>query len=127
MTAKIRNMRTFSILLAGCGMLAAQTHRFTLEDLVSVEPIGESVVSPDGKTFAMARGGQIVLMPSDGGWPTRAKVEFGSCLSQAVHPSDLRTPLPVPEIHGKQAIARHSGRRRAAGSFSKPAGADTTI
>jgi dipeptidyl aminopeptidase/acylaminoacyl peptidase len=62
-------MRTFRILLATCGMLAAQTHRFSLEDLVSVEAIGESALSPDGKTFAMTRNGQIVLMPSDGGWP----------------------------------------------------------
>src|SRR5579862_8961218 len=62
-------MRTFSILLTACGILAAQTHRFTLEDLVSVEPIGETALSPDGKTFAMTRNGQIVLMPAEGGWP----------------------------------------------------------
>ena len=61
-------MRIFSILLAACGILTAQTHRFTLEDLVSLEPIGESALSPDGKTFAMTRNGQIVLMPSEGGW-----------------------------------------------------------
>jgi dipeptidyl aminopeptidase/acylaminoacyl peptidase len=61
-------MRTLSILLTACGILAAQTHRFTLEDLVSVEPIGESALSPDGTTFAMVRNGQIVLMPSEGGW-----------------------------------------------------------
>jgi len=40
-----------------------------LEDLLSAEPIGETALSPDGKTFAMTRGGQIVLMPSEGGWP----------------------------------------------------------
>jgi dipeptidyl aminopeptidase/acylaminoacyl peptidase len=62
-------MRPFLVWLAVCGILGAQTHRFTLEDLVSVEAIGESVLSPDGKTFAMTRDGQIVLMPSDGGWP----------------------------------------------------------
>ncbi len=61
-------MRTL-IVFAMCGALGAQTHRLTLEDLVSVEAIGESSLSPDGKTFAMTRGGQIVLMPSDGGWP----------------------------------------------------------
>src|SRR5208282_2478969 len=62
-------MRTLSILLAACGILTAQTHRFTLEDVLSVEAIGETVLSPDGKTFAMTRNGQIVLMPSDAGWP----------------------------------------------------------
>lgn len=46
----------------------AQVHRLTLDDLLSIEPIGETALSPDGKTFAMARGGQIVLMPSEGGW-----------------------------------------------------------
>jgi len=43
--------------------------RLTLEDLLSVEPIGETALSPDGKTFALVRNGQIVLMPSSGGWP----------------------------------------------------------
>jgi dipeptidyl aminopeptidase/acylaminoacyl peptidase len=44
-------------------------HRLTLEDLLSAEPVGETALSPDGKTFAMTRNGQIVLMPSDGSWP----------------------------------------------------------
>ena len=57
------------MLLAMCGALGAQTHRLTLEDLVSIEPVGETALSPDGKTFAMTRSGQIVLMPSEGGWP----------------------------------------------------------
>src|SRR5438128_1090148 len=58
-----------TILLLLCSVLSAQTHRLTLEDLLSVEPLGETVLSPDGKTFAMTRNGQVVLMPSDGGWP----------------------------------------------------------
>ena len=62
-------MRTLALLAAFCGAAAAQNHRLTLEDLLSAEPIGESALSPDGKTFAMTRNGQIVLMPSDGGWP----------------------------------------------------------
>ena len=62
-------MRTITMLLGICGALAAQNHRLTLEDLLSVEPIGETALSPDGKTFAMTRNGQIVLMPADGGWP----------------------------------------------------------
>jgi len=65
-------MRTLSILFAICGLLAgllnAQGRRLTLDDLVSVEAIGETALSPDGKTFAMTRNGQIVLMPADGGW-----------------------------------------------------------
>lgn len=52
-----------------CGVICAQTHRLTLEDLLSPEAIGEAALSPDGKTFAMTRGGQIILMPASGGWP----------------------------------------------------------
>jgi hypothetical protein len=47
------------ILCAFCSALGAQTHRLTLEDLVSVEAIGESSLSPDGKTFAMTREGRL--------------------------------------------------------------------
>jgi dipeptidyl aminopeptidase/acylaminoacyl peptidase len=43
--------------------------RLTLEDLVSVQPMGETALSPDGATLAFAREGQIVLMPAAGGWP----------------------------------------------------------
>ena len=46
----------------------AQTH-LTLQDLLSVDPLGETALSPDGKTVAFVRSGQIVLMPSQGGWP----------------------------------------------------------
>jgi dipeptidyl aminopeptidase/acylaminoacyl peptidase len=59
----------FAAFLAAGGWLSAQSRRLTLEDLVSVEAIGETALSPDGKTFAMTRNGQIVLMPADGGWP----------------------------------------------------------
>ncbi len=62
----------FLILSIGApSLLPAQTqaHRFTLEDLLSVEPIGETALSPDSRTFALTRNGQIVLMPADGGWP----------------------------------------------------------
>ncbi|HML17568.1 MAG TPA: S9 family peptidase [Bryobacteraceae bacterium] len=61
-------MRIVTLVFAVSGILAAQNHRLTLEDLVSAEPIGETALSPDGKTFAMTRNGQIVLMPSEGGW-----------------------------------------------------------
>lgn len=69
----LRGMRNISILLAACGLLAGSLHaqgrRLTLDDLVSVEAIGETVLSPDGKTWAMTRNGQIVLMSAEGGWP----------------------------------------------------------
>jgi dipeptidyl aminopeptidase/acylaminoacyl peptidase len=41
----------------------------TLQDLLSTNPITETALSPDGKTVAFTREGQIVLMPAEGGWP----------------------------------------------------------
>ncbi len=49
--------------------MTAQEGHLTLQDLLSVEPIGESALSPDGKTIALTRSGQIVLLPAEGGWP----------------------------------------------------------
>ena len=43
--------------------------QLTLQDLLSVEPISDSALSPDGRTIALTRAGQIVLLPSEGGWP----------------------------------------------------------
>ncbi len=54
---------------AGALWSQREAHQFTLEDILSVEPIGEAPLSPDSKTFALTRNGQIVLMPADGGWP----------------------------------------------------------
>jgi dipeptidyl aminopeptidase/acylaminoacyl peptidase len=48
---------------------AQEGGHLTLQDLLSVEPIGESALSPDGKTIALTRSGQIDLLPADGGWP----------------------------------------------------------
>jgi dipeptidyl aminopeptidase/acylaminoacyl peptidase len=48
---------------------AQESGRLTLQDLVSVEGIGETALSPDGKTFAITRNGQIDLLPATGGWP----------------------------------------------------------
>ncbi len=62
-------MRKLSIFVLVCGVALAQGRRVTLDDLLSVEAIGETALSPDGKTFAMTRNGQIVLMPAEGGWP----------------------------------------------------------
>ncbi len=48
---------------------SADGHKLTLEDLLSVEGIGDAALSPDGKSFAITRTGQINLLPSEGGWP----------------------------------------------------------
>jgi dipeptidyl aminopeptidase/acylaminoacyl peptidase len=69
-----------AIALLTIGLCAAQnsTHRLTLNDLVSVEPIGDTALSPDGKTIALAREGQIFLLPSEGGWPTALTSSAGN-------------------------------------------------
>src|SRR4051794_25267734 len=58
-------------LLSFAGLSAAAEGRahFTLNDILSVEPIGETALSPDGTRIALVRGGQIQLMPAAGGWP----------------------------------------------------------
>jgi dipeptidyl aminopeptidase/acylaminoacyl peptidase len=48
---------------------AQEGSRLSLQDLVSGEPLGETALSPDGTTFAVARNGQIALFPAAGGWP----------------------------------------------------------
>jgi dipeptidyl aminopeptidase/acylaminoacyl peptidase len=61
-----------SLLLSQTGFVAAQGQtsvRLTLQDLLSVEPIGETVLSPDGSTFALVRNGQVALLSAAGGWP----------------------------------------------------------
>lgn len=47
----------------------AQEGHLTLQDIFSVEPVSEFALSPDGKTVALSRSRQIVLLPADGGWP----------------------------------------------------------
>jgi dipeptidyl aminopeptidase/acylaminoacyl peptidase len=49
---------------------AERPAHLTLEDLASAEGLQQPVLSPDGKTFAVAWQGQIVLVSSAGGWPT---------------------------------------------------------
>ena len=64
-------MRKFTVLFAllGSAWAAPDTHKLTLDDLLSTEAIGDAVLSPDGKSIAMTRSGQIDLMPAEGGWP----------------------------------------------------------
>ena len=65
-----KQLTILATVLVVSGTAAADSaHRLTLEDLVSVEPIGDSVLSPDGRTVALVRSGQIALMPAEGGWP----------------------------------------------------------
>jgi dipeptidyl aminopeptidase/acylaminoacyl peptidase len=56
---------------------AQEGARLTLLDLLSVEPIGETALSPDGNTLALTRSGQIVLLPATGGWPTPLTSSLG--------------------------------------------------
>jgi dipeptidyl aminopeptidase/acylaminoacyl peptidase len=49
----------------------------TLEDLLSTEAVADAVLSPDGKTMAMTRGGQIDLMLAEGGWPITLTTSSG--------------------------------------------------
>ncbi|HEX4164342.1 MAG TPA: S9 family peptidase [Bryobacteraceae bacterium] len=76
----VRTHRVFFLLLGWATLTWAQisVHRLTLEDLLSAEPIGETALSPDGKTFAFTRNSEIVLMPSEGGWPVTLTSASGS-------------------------------------------------
>ncbi len=62
----------------------------TLQDLLSVEPVGESALSPDGKTIALTRDGQIVLLPAQGGWPVLLTSTPGSKSGLAWAPDGKR-------------------------------------
>jgi dipeptidyl aminopeptidase/acylaminoacyl peptidase len=62
--------RTLSTILLVGALSAGAATRLTLEDLVSVDAVQGASLSPDGKQFALTWQGQIVLVPSEGGWPT---------------------------------------------------------
>ena len=65
----LRNLLLLSITATSVVQSQTEAHRFTLDDALSVEPVAETALSPDGKNFALTRNGQIVLLPSHGGWP----------------------------------------------------------
>jgi dipeptidyl aminopeptidase/acylaminoacyl peptidase len=69
---------------------AQEGGHLTLQDLLSVEPIGESALSPDGKTIALTRSGQIALLPSEGGWPVLLTSTQGGKSSLAWSPDGKR-------------------------------------
>lgn len=78
----MKKLLAVTALLLSCvpiavGAAKSGVSRFTLNDLLSVEPIGETALSPDGKTIALVRGGQIFLMPSEGGWPVAITAAAG--------------------------------------------------
>lgn len=56
---------------------SAKPEKITLEDLLAVEGPGGPILSPDGSQFALIRNEQIVLMPSDGGWPATLTTTSG--------------------------------------------------
>ena len=62
-----------AIAVSSCSAVSAafgqSAGHLTLQDLLSTNPITETALSPDGKTVAFTREGQIVLMPAEGGWP----------------------------------------------------------
>jgi Tol biopolymer transport system component len=49
----------------------------TLQDALGLAGIGDNALSPDGKTFALTRDEQIVLLPSEGGWPVTLTTTSG--------------------------------------------------
>ena len=122
--------------------------RITLQDLVSGERLGEAALSPDGREIALARDGQIVLMPADGGWPVPLTTTTGGksgpswspdgrhvayasrghiwvVPASEANPGSSPTRPPVPEIRGAQPMARRAGLPRASGSCSRPDGTET--
>jgi dipeptidyl aminopeptidase/acylaminoacyl peptidase len=67
-----RSTLVLALIFVSAIALRAQTSaRLTLQDLLSFEPVGDYVLSPDGKTIALTRAGQIALLPSGGGWPVQ--------------------------------------------------------
>jgi dipeptidyl aminopeptidase/acylaminoacyl peptidase len=90
-----RSFRALAVaaIVAACVLSArgqAQTHPVTLEDLLSVRGVGETALSPDGKTFAMTRESQIVLLPSQGGWPVTLTSTTGAKVGLSWSPDGRR-------------------------------------
>jgi dipeptidyl aminopeptidase/acylaminoacyl peptidase len=75
------NKRTPTVLLLAIATASLAANggraRITFEDLASGEPLGTPALSPDGRQFALTQGGQIALMPADGGWPAALTTTAG--------------------------------------------------
>ena len=69
---------------------AQESRHLTLQDILSIEPVGEPALSPDGKTIALTREGQIVLLPAEGGWPVPLTSTQGSKSGLAWSPDSKR-------------------------------------
>src|SRR5438552_17991753 len=52
--------------------------KITLDDLIYSEGLSMPILSPDGRWFALARQGQIVVVPSEGGWPVVLTTNSGA-------------------------------------------------
>jgi dipeptidyl aminopeptidase/acylaminoacyl peptidase len=66
----------FSITQAVPSYAQTKVH-LTLEDILPPEGIGETALSPDGKTIAFTRNEQLVLLPAKGGWPVTLTSTLG--------------------------------------------------
>jgi dipeptidyl aminopeptidase/acylaminoacyl peptidase len=65
-----RRLATLTVVVAAAiATVALTAAQVTFEDLASVPQLGSPVLSPDGKSLALVRDGQIQIAPSDGGWP----------------------------------------------------------
>lgn len=62
---------SIGVLIPAIPMHAANSPsaRLTLEDLADASGLLSFALSPDGRQAAIVRGGQIELVPSEGGWP----------------------------------------------------------
>lgn len=68
------------LLLAPAILAGAATNspvKLTLEDLADTSGLSQVSLSPDGRQFAVVRGGQIELVSSDGGWPVTLTTTVG--------------------------------------------------
>jgi WD40 repeat protein len=128
---------------------AQEGGHLTLQDLLSVEPIGESALSPDGKTIALTRSGQIALLPSEGGWPVLLTSTQGGKSGLAWSPDGKRiayasqgsiwvvsasggaphrlTNAPAEVIHVRRLTVLRAGRPRADGYSFRVDGAASTV
>lgn len=79
---------------------AGAAHRLTLEDLLSIEPVADTALSPDGKTFATVRSGQTVLFSASGGWPVTLTSSAGGKSGLSWSPDNPASPSLARAAYG---------------------------